>query len=97
MGQDQFVAHALGPIGRIGRRERARALQNRMLAHHEIYNAAALLRDAWRGSEARRLECVAVLAEALALDLATVQDTESVLYAVADSLYCSPLGVPWEP
>jgi hypothetical protein len=68
-----------------------------MLAHPEIYNAAALLRDAWCGSDARRLECVAALAAVLALDLATVQDTESVIYAIADSLYCSPLGVPWEP
>ena len=84
------------PVGRIGRRERARALQNRMLAHHEIYNAAALLRDAWRGSAARRLECSACLAEALAKDLATAQDKEALLYALADSLYCSPLGVPWE-
>jgi len=90
------MAPDTGPVGRIGRRERAKALQDRMLAHPEIYNAAALLRDAWRGGERRRLECVAALAAVLALDLATVQDTESVIYALADSLYCSPLGVPWE-
>jgi hypothetical protein len=67
-----------------------------MLAHRPIYNAAALVRDAWRGSERRRAECIASLAEAVLVELQRAEDKEAVLYALADGLTCGALGCPWE-
>ena len=83
-------------IGRIGKRERAAALELRMLRFSDIYNAATLLRHAWLGSEARRQQCIAALAAVLVRELQQAEDIEALIYALADSLYCSPLGVPWE-
>jgi hypothetical protein len=37
------------------------------------------------------------MVEALRRELAAPADAEALLYALADSLYASPLGVPWEP
>jgi hypothetical protein len=72
-----------------------------MLKFHAIYNAAAMLRDSWHGSVARRLDCAMRLAQALAQEVqcggADPETVEALLYAVADALYCSPLGVPREP
>lgn len=83
---------------RIGRRERAAALEQRMLRFSGVYNAAALLRDSWHGAEARREECARGLASAVLVALqAPGVDAEAVLYAVADALTASPLGTPWEP
>lgn len=90
------IPEVVRPVGRSGRRQRAAALQERMLAHRPIYNAAALVRDSWRGSERRRAECIARLAEAVIAELARTEDREACLYAVADALCCSPLGTPWE-
>ena len=67
-----------------------------MLKFAGIYNAATLLRDSWHGSGERRAKCADQLAEVIAQELRRHSDTEAVLYAVADALYCSPLGVPWE-
>ena len=83
---------------KIGRRGRAAALEERMLQFSAIYNAATLLRHAWAGSEGRRLECARSLADAIVQALTQPEsDVEAALYALADALYCSPLGVPWEP
>ena len=82
---------------RIGRRQRAAALENRMLKHSAIYNAATLLRDSWHGAEERREECARKMAAAVTDALQAPKcDAEAVLYAVADSICCSPLGTPWE-
>ena len=81
----------------MGRRQRAAALEARMLKFSTIYNQAALLRDAWRGSPERREQCARCLADAVMQELGRDGvDYEAVLYAVADSICCSPLGTPWE-
>ena len=81
----------------LGRRARAAALEERMLRHAPIYNAATLLRHSWAGSEERRLECALGLAATVVQALTqTESDVEAALYSLADALYCSPLGVPWE-
>ena len=81
----------------IGRRRRAARVEARMLNHSEIYNSAALLRDSWHGSEERREECARNMALAVTQALqAKACDCEAVLYAIADSICCSPLGTPWE-
>jgi hypothetical protein len=81
---------------RSGRRQRVAELQARMLRFSAVYNAATVLRDAWHGSAGRRHECVVALAAVVARELQQTQDPEALLYALADSLYCSPHGVPWE-
>jgi hypothetical protein len=83
-------------VGRIGKRARAAELQERMLRYSTIYNAACLLRHAWLGSDARRAECAKALADVLTMELKQAKDVEALLYSVADALYCSPHGVPWE-
>jgi hypothetical protein len=51
----------------------------------------------WHGSANRREKYARDFADALARELQTGSaDHEALLYAVADSLYVSPLGVPWE-
>jgi hypothetical protein len=44
-------------------------LEQRMLQFAAIYNVAAMLRDSWHGSAARRLQCAERLAEVLAAEL----------------------------
>lgn len=80
----------------VNRRQRAAELQARMLKFSAIYNAACLLRHAWHGSAVRRQQCAQGLADAVVMELKQAKDPEAVLYSLADSLYCSPLGVPWE-
>ena len=81
----------------MGRRQRAAAIEKRMLRHSAIYNSASLLRDSWHGSPQRREECARRMAGAVMEALQAPRcDCEAVLYAVADSLCCSPLGTPWE-
>jgi hypothetical protein len=79
------------------RRERATELQARMAAFSAIYNAAYMVRDAYFGPDARRrqmiMRCIAVLLE----ELRATTDYEACLFALADALYASPVGVPWEP
>lgn len=82
---------------RIGRRQRAAQMEARMLKHSAIYNSAALLRDAWHGSDERRAQCASVMAQAVREALQAPQcDCEAVLYATADAICCSPMGTPWE-
>jgi hypothetical protein len=81
----------------MGRRQRAAALEARMLKFSGIYNSAALLRDSWHGSDVRRQACAQTLAEVVLQALQQTEcDAEAALYALADALCCSPLGTPWE-
>ena len=94
---DRLPETALQPtIGRIGRRERAVRLAERMLAFSSVYQAAWLVRDSWHGRPERQAECINKMAEAVKTELERTSDREALLYAIADALYCSPLGVPWE-
>lgn len=85
---------------RLGRRQNKAAMVERMRKHHRIYNAACLLRDAWGYHDAgsgRRLNCAKALGDAVLEALREPHhDIEAILYALADSLTCSPLGTPWE-
>jgi hypothetical protein len=68
-----------------------------MLTFSPIYNAAAMLRDSWHGSSARRDVCVRILAAVIVQELQREGcDAEAAVYAVADAICCSPLGTPWE-
>lgn len=79
-----------------GRRAQAAQLRERMEKFSGIYNAAWLLRDARHGVPLRRQELAWRFANALAKELLKTLDHEALLYAVADSITCSPLGLPWE-
>jgi hypothetical protein len=92
MGSDALQAPRV-----IARRQRAAELEARMLKFSPIYNAAAMLRDSWHGSSMRRDACARLLAEVIVQELQREGcDREAAVYAVADSLCCSPLGTPWE-
>ena len=79
------------------RRERASELQARMRAFSNIYNAAYMVRDAYFGADQRRRDLVMQMIAVLLQELRGTQDYEACLFAVADALYESPLGVPWNP
>jgi len=93
------VSNASAPLdGRFrSRRERANELRERMAACSPIYNAAWLVREAYFGPDERRRRTVEALLRAFADELRKTQDYEAVVFAMADALYCSPSGVPWEP
>lgn len=57
-------------------------------------SAAPVRVGALRRGERCRAECITSLTEAVIAELARTEDREAALYAVADALYCSPLGVP---
>lgn len=79
------------------RRERANELQARMRAFAPIYNAGWLVRDAYFGPDARRRQNVMDFIGVLVQMMRGTDDYEALLFAVADALYASPSGVPWEP
>ena len=79
------------------KRERAMYLQERMRKFTEIYNAGWFVRDAYFGAEDRQREAVMKFIAAMLQELRSTQDYEACLFAVADALYCSRHGVPWEP
>ena len=79
------------------RRERAMELRARMDGCGEIRNAGWLVRDAYFGPRARLREMVKRFLESFAAELRRNEDFEAVLFAAADALFSSPLGVPWEP
>jgi hypothetical protein len=79
------------------RRERAAGLRERMGRFSAIYNAAWLVRHAYFGPSERQREAVMQLIGVLLQELRATNDYEACLFAVADALYASPLGVPWEP
>lgn len=79
------------------RRERANDLQARMKAFSNIYNAGYMVRHSYFGPDQRQHEAVMQFLAAFIQELRATQDYEACLFAVADALYASPLGVPWEP
>lgn len=78
------------------RRERANELRERMAQFPAIYNAAYMVRDAYFGPDARRQRMVKALIVAMYDALRSSDDCEAILFAVADALYASPSGVPWD-
>ena len=68
-----------------------------MRAFAAIYNAGWYVRDAYWGPDQRRREKVMDFIAALIQELRETDDYEALLFSVADALYASPLGVPWEP
>lgn len=90
------LAAMLEPEGRFGASGRVRQLEARMRAFNSIYSAAWLVRDSWFGPTMRRQEKVWGLVNALVRELRETGDHEALLYALADSLTCSPHGVPWK-
>lgn len=80
------------------RRERANELQERMAAFSGIRNACWHLRDSYFiGSEERRQRSVKAVIVAFYQAIRETDDYEAALYALADGIYASPSGVPWEP
>lgn len=79
------------------RRERSNELRARMAAFSAIYNAGYIVRDAYFGPDQRQRETVMQFIAVLLQELRATSDYEACLFAVADALYASPLGVPWEP
>lgn len=79
------------------RRERANELQERMAAFSGIRNAAWHVRDAYFLSDDRRHRAVRALIVAFFEALKSSDDYEAAAFALADALYASKLGVPWEP
>jgi len=79
-----------------GSRAQSAQLRERMETFVAIYNAAWALRHSWHGSALRRQEYAWRFANVLARELRKTLDFEALLYAIADSLYASPMGVPWE-
>lgn len=80
-----------------GRRERARALHARMAAFSSIYNAGYMLRDAYFATDEQRHEKAMIFIAAMLQEMRRAEDLEALLFSIADALYASPLGVPWEP
>jgi hypothetical protein len=85
------------PARRKGRRGRVNELRERMRAFSAIYNAGYMVRLSYFGSEERQRDAVMELVAVMLQELRSTQDYEALLFAVADALYASPLGVPWEP
>ena len=79
------------------RRERANELQERMDAFPGIRNAAYHVRAAYFGSDATRERAVKALIVAFYEGICASDDYEAATFALADALYASKLGVPWEP
>lgn len=79
------------------RRERANELAERMAKFSAVYNAGYLVRDAYFGPDERRQRMVKAMIVAMYEALCSSDDCEAILFAVADALYASPTGVPWEP
>jgi hypothetical protein len=79
------------------RRERSNELQARMRAFAPLYNAGWCVRDAYFGPDERRREKVMQFVAVLLQLMRQTDDFEALIFATADTLYASPLGVPWEP
>lgn len=78
------------------RRARAAALRERMQFFSAIYNAAWMVRDSQHGSADRRDLCIRRFVAVLIRELRDCRDPEALIFAVADSITASALGVPWE-
>ena len=81
----------------LSRRERVNALEERMHTFSSIYNAGYMVRDSYFGPDARQREKVMVFLTVFVEQIGKTDDYEALLFAVADTLYRSPHGVPWEP
>jgi hypothetical protein len=81
----------------VNRRERAKKLQARMLRFSGIFNSGYMVRHAYFGSDQRQRECAVQFFDVLLDELQATDDYAALLFSVADALYASPLGVPWEP
>ena len=77
-------------------RERANELRERMAKFSRIYNAGWMVRNAYYGPTARQDEAVKVLIAAMIEELRTTSDYTACMFALADALYASPSGVPWD-
>lgn len=85
---------ASGPYGT--HRHRAHELRARMAVFSAIYNAAYMIRVSYFGIDEHRHEKVMHFIAVMLQEMRQTQDFEALLYAIADALYASPLGVPWE-
>ncbi len=77
-------------------RTRAAKLRARMLQFHRIYNAAWMVRYAQFGRADYRQEKIDKFVAVLKKELEQCDDTEALIYAVADALTAYPRGCPWE-
>lgn len=80
----------------MSRRERAAQVRERMQRFSAIYNAGWLMRDTYFGPAQRREQYAVRFIAVLLQEMRSTRDYEALLYAVADALTCSSLGVPWE-
>ena len=78
------------------RRERAAQLRVRMSSFTTIYNAGWLVRDAQSSHEDRRQDLAWRFIAVLQNELRDCHDPEALIYAIADTIACSPHGLPWE-
>lgn len=67
-----------------------------MFAFSDIYNAAWMVRYYQLGGDLVRQQAIEKFCAALLHELETTKDREALIYAVADSITCSPHGLPWE-
>ena len=67
-----------------------------MLKFSAIYNAAYHVRASYFLRDAKLQEAAARLVFVVLEELPRAEDKEACLFAIADALYCSPHGVPWE-
>lgn len=77
-------------------RRRAADLRARMAGFSGIYNAAWMVRYSQCGDSARRERAARDFCQVLAKELTKCTDPEALIFAVADSITCSPHGLPWE-
>lgn len=82
--------------GRGSRFSCAAKLRARMFAFSDIYNAAWMVRYYQLGGDLVRQQAIEKFCAALLHELETTKDREALIYAVADSITCSPHGLPWE-
>lgn len=76
-------------------RQRAAALRARMAEFRAIYNAGWYIRNYMHGDPDRMAAAAAQFCDVVAAEIARATDKEALIYAIADTLTCSPYGVPW--
>lgn len=81
---------------RWGARQRAADLRERMATFGGIYHAAWMVRYFQHGDPARRKKAAVDFCQVLMAELPKCTDPEALIFAVADSITCSPHGLPWE-
>ncbi len=68
-----------------------------MAVFSAIYSAGYMVRDRYFGADEQRQEKAMEFIAVMLQEMRQTNDLEALLFAVADALYASPLGVPWEP